>query len=120
MSRPSPSTSAAQGPLTAVEALEQSATWAHATAEQRVVLKRIAAQRDRLLARRLARQQAVALRAQATSVPLDAPMVDRLAAFVRLHPVASAALAAGALLVGPRKLMRWGTAAWPVVAKFMR
>lgn len=113
-------TSEASAPLTALAALQREARWATATPQQREVLKRIALQRDRWTAERLAREQAQALRAARTSVPVDAPLAERLMVFARLHPVATAGVAGLALLLGPRKLWRYGALALPWINKLRR
>lgn len=113
-------TSEASAPLTALEALQREARWATATLQQREVLKRIALQRDRWAAARQAREQALAQRAARTSVPVDAPLAERLMVFARLHPVATAGVAGLALLLGPRKLWRYGALALPWINKLRR
>jgi hypothetical protein len=113
-------TSEASAPLTALEALQREARWATATPQQREVLKRIALQRDRWTAARQAREQALAQRASRTSVPVDAPLAERLMVFARLHPVATAGVAGLALLLGPRKLWRYGALALPWINKLRR
>ncbi|HEY4665127.1 MAG TPA: hypothetical protein VIG85_09090 [Comamonas sp.] len=107
-------------PITALAALEQDARWLNAGDNERAVLKRIALQRDRLAAAKQAQQQARALRAQVDAVPADAPFAERLMVFAKLHPVATAAVAGVALMVGPRKLLRWGTLALPLISKLKR
>jgi len=101
-------------------ALEQDARWLSASADERAVLKRIAMQRDRLAAAKQAQQQAKALRAQIDTVPADAPFAERLMVFAKLHPIATAAVAGVALMVGPRKLLRLGTMALPLISKLKR
>lgn len=113
-------TSEVSAPLTALEALQREARWATATPQQREVLKRIALQRDRWAAARQAREQALAQRAARTSVPVDAPLAERLMVFARLHPVATAGVAGLALLLGPRKLWRYGALALPWINKLRR
>lgn len=112
----------AEAPLvmTAVSALEKDARWLQANEAERAVLKRIAAQRDRLAAAKQAQQQAQALRAQSAAIPVDAPFAERLAVFAKLHPVATAAVAGVGLMIGPRKLMRYGSLALPWIRKFKR
>ena len=112
----------AESPLimTEVATLEKDVRWLQATDAQRVVLKRIAAQRDRLAAARRAQVQARALSMSAQAVPADAPLPERLAAFARLHPVATAAVAAVALLMGPRKLVRYAGLVLPLLSRFKR
>lgn len=107
-------------PTTALAALEKDARWLAASQEERAVLKRIAMQRDRLLAAQQAKAQAQSLRSQPESVPADAPLVERLVVFARLHPVATAAVAGVALMIGPRKLLRYGGMALPLLAKLKR
>lgn len=107
-------------PLSAMAALEQDARWLSASADERAVLKRIAMQRDRLAAAKQAQQQAKALRAQIDTVPADAPFAERLMVFAKLHPIATAAVAGVALMVGPRKLLRLGTMALPLISKLKR
>lgn len=106
--------------LSAIATLERSDHWQRATAQERVVLRRIAAQRDRLAASRQAQQQAKTLRSERTEVSAEAPLPERLTTFARLHPVATAAVAAVALCIGPRKLLRYGITLVPLVAKFRR
>lgn len=93
-----------------------------ATEEQRVVLERIAAQRERLAARRNARAQAVALRSShgVTAMPTTGPLADRALAFAKLHPMAVAVAAGVALMLGPRRVIRWAGVVLPLVAKFRR
>ena len=106
--------------VTALAALEHDARWLTAGEDERAVLKRIAMQRDRLAAAKQAQQQAKALRAQVDAVPVDAPFAERLMVFAKLHPVATAAVAGVALMIGPRKLLRWGTLALPLISKLKR
>lgn len=94
-----------------------------ATDEQRAVLERIAAQRERLAARRNARAQAVALRSGshgAMVMPTTGPLADRALAFAKLHPMAVAVAAGVALMLGPRRVIRWAGVVLPLVAKFRR
>jgi hypothetical protein len=112
----------AEAPLviSAVAALEQDVRWQQASEAERVVLKRIAMQRDRWVAAKHAQQQAKALRTQADTVPADAPLMERLVVFAKLHPIATAAVAGLAVMVGPRKLMRYGGLALPLISKLKR
>ena len=107
-------------PLSALAELEQDARWLQANDKEREVLLRIAKQRDRLVATKQAKLQAKALRAQVDAVPADAPLSERLMVFAKLHPVATAAVAGVALMIGPRKLLRVGALALPLIAKFKR
>ncbi len=107
LSSPPSSTAAARPPVSALAQLRQRPEWHSATPAQKVVLQRIAAQRDQWLLERLTRAQEAALRASAQEVDANAPLPQRLAAFTRLHPgVSGAALAGIALMVGPRRLGR--------------
>lgn len=117
------STAAVQAPAvasTALAALEADARWLSASEEERAVLQRIAQQRDHMAAAQQARAQAKSLRAQPVSVPADAPLTERLLVFAKLHPVATAAVAGLALMIGPRKLLRYGGMALPWLAKLKR
>ena len=98
--------------------------WGAATLEQQKVLQRIEMQRARLKAKAVAKAQASALHTHelttATRVRPDAPLVDRVLTFARLHPIAVAAVAGGALLMGPRRLMRIGSVLLPWVIKLQQ
>ena len=107
-------------PTTALAALEKDARWLTASEDERAVLKRIAMQRDRLVASKQAKAQAQSLRSQPESVPADAPFTERLLVFAKLHPVATAAVAGLALMIGPRKLLRYGGMALPLLSKLKR
>ena len=87
------------------------------TAEQQRVLDRIALQRERIRARRKARAQSLALAQSAQQASADEPFALRAAAFARQHPVAVAALAGAALVAGPRRMVRWASAAMPVFTR---
>ncbi|VUZ28367.1 Uncharacterised protein [uncultured Comamonas sp.] len=106
--RAAPATAAAATPpFSALARLRQSPQWRWATPEQRVVLQRIAAQRDQWLLNRLTREREAALQASAQAVDANAPLPQRLAAFARLHPTTMAAAVAGmTLAVGPKRLLR--------------
>ena len=113
--------SAPRAPAGSAQALlEKESRWEHASPEEKAVLHRIAQQRDRLTARKAAYQQVATLRAQASSVSPDAPLIDRVMTFARLHPVDSAGLVGAALFFGPRKLMRVGMTVLPLLAKLRR
>jgi len=102
-------------------ALENDPAWLSATAAERAVLKRIAAQRDRLCSAKKTQQvHSNTLRAPASTVPAEAPFAQRLAVFVKLHPVATASVAGLALLLGPRKLIRFSSIAIPLISKLKR
>lgn len=108
--RTAPATAAvteATPPVSALARLRQSPEWRWATPEQRVVLQRIAAQRDQWLLDRLTREREAALLASAQEVDANAPLPQRLAAFARLHPTTMAAAVAGvAFAFGPKRLLR--------------
>lgn len=89
--------------------------------QERAVLERIAAQRERIAARRNARAQALALRSSHHAVmPTTGPLAERAIAFARLHPMAVAVAAGVALMLGPRRVIRWAGVALPMIAKFRR
>ena len=95
--------------------------WDEATTEQKLVLSRIAKQRARVRARAAAKAQALALRGtQPAHVDADAPLPERLLSFVRLHPLATAAAGGLLMVLGPRKLIRWGSAALPWILKLQQ
>ena len=103
-----------------LQALQQETRWALANDSEKAVLRRIALQRDRLTAQQSAHKQAKALRAQATAVSPDAPLIERVTTFARLHPVASAGLVGLALFLGPRKITRVAMTVLPLLAKLRR
>lgn len=80
------------------------------------VLERIALQRTRLRARRAARTQALVLAGHAGGAGGD-PLVLRVACFVREHPWAVAALVAGAMVAGPRRILRWTGIVLPLLMR---
>ena len=84
-------------PISALVQLRQSSAWKWATP----------AQRDQRLLARLTRARQAALLASAERVDANAPLLQRLAMFARLHPttLASAGVAA-VLMIGPRRLLR--------------
>ncbi|QXZ10832.1 hypothetical protein KUF54_06410 [Comamonas sp. Y33R10-2] len=95
--------------------------WDDATLEQKQMLSRISRQRSRIKGRASAKAQALALReTQPTQVDSNASLPERLLTFVRLHPVATAAAGALLMVIGPRKLIRWGTVAMPWVMKLQQ
>ncbi|GGH61759.1 hypothetical protein GCM10010975_25780 [Comamonas phosphati] len=97
------------------------ALWERATPEQQKIMRRIAVQRERLRTRAAARAQARALMsAQETQVRPDAPLMERIVTFARLHPVAVAAAGAVAAVVGPRKLLRLGSILLPWIIKLQQ
>ncbi|MFY3383881.1 hypothetical protein [Paracidovorax sp. MALMAid1276] len=93
-----------------------------ASPEQQQVLERIAAQRERLRARRAARAQSLALAEGQSSLPggVDESTLLRVAGFARAHPIAVAAVAAGAVVAGPRRIIRWAGVVLPWVLRLRR
>ena len=87
------------------------------TAEQQRVLDRIAMQRERIRARRVARAQSIALAQSAQQASPDEPFALRAAAFAKQHPAAVAALVGVALVAGPRRLVRWVGLAMPLITR---
>jgi len=91
------------------------------TPEQQVVLERIAAQRERLRARRAAHEQAAAQAAADTGVPADMPLLAKAVLFAREHPgVTASAAAAVAMAAGPRRLVRWAGVLLPLLLRSRR
>lgn len=93
--------------------------WRGATPEQLIVLRRMAVQRDRLVAARSARAaQRTLRRLQARAfVSPDAPLLERVATFARLHPLATAAATGLAWVFGPRRLLQIASTLLPVFIK---
>lgn len=92
-----------------------------ASPQEREVLERIRSQRERLHGRRLAQEQALALKAQDPNYALaQGSLVERLIGFGRQHPVVCVGALGLGLLLGPRKLMRIATVALPLVMKLRR
>ena len=92
----------------------------NATEAQRQLVERIALQRARLHARRAARMQSQALAEVAGGDDADNPLLSRVVAFTRQHPVAVAALAGVAVAAGPRRLIRWAGVVLPLVMRLRR
>lgn len=84
-----------------------------ALAQQRV-LDRIATQRERLRAQCSARD-----RVQADVSPLG-PLLAQGLALAAQHPLAVVALVGLALAAGPKRLLRWGGVALPLLLKLRR
>lgn len=85
------------------------------TPAQQRVLERIAAQRERLRERQAQRRQARSEAASSQGSAADMPLPQRIAWFTREHPVAVAAVAAAALMAGPRRLVRWAGMVLPLI-----
>ncbi|MFI8617431.1 hypothetical protein ACIGHN_18205 [Acidovorax sp. NPDC077693] len=91
------------------------------TDAQQKVIDRIATQRARLRARRVARAQSVALSRQREGAGgIDESMALRLAGFAREHPVAMVAMAGVGLVAGPRRLIRWAGVVLPLLMRLRR
>lgn len=91
------------------------------THEQQAVLERIAAQRERLRARRAAHEQAEAQAVADTGVPADMPWLAKAVLFAREHPgVTASAAAAVAMAAGPRRLVRWAGVLLPLLLRSRR
>jgi len=89
--------------------------------EQQAVLDRIAAQRERLHARCVARQKLAAQSATAEGASLqDVPWLAKAAVFVREHPGVLAAVAGAALAAGPRRALRWAGVVLPLLLRVRR
>jgi len=81
------------------------------------VRARIAAQRERLQARAQERRQARAQAQDAAAAMAAVPLPQRAVAFAKEHPLALALLAAGVVLAGPARLVRWAGVALPWLIK---
>lgn len=88
------------------------------TLAQQRVLDRIAAQRERLRARRIDRGQTPP-EAKDTGL-MWAPLVSQGLVFASRHPLIVLALVGVAIAAGPKRLLRWGTAALPVLLQLRR
>lgn len=88
------------------------------TEAQQRVIERIAAQRERLDARRAQRARQKALLHAPTSTSADAPLVMRTVALARQYPVVLVAVAAVALVAaGPKRVIRWLGVALPLIVR---
>lgn len=97
--------------------------WNGASTEQQAVLSRIHRQRQRVSARAAAKKQARELMKTANGeerVQANAPLPERLLTFVRLHPVATGAAGVVLAVLGPRKLIRWGSVVLPWILKLQQ
>lgn len=105
-----------QHPLTQLPAPQ-----VHPTPAQQQILSRIAAQRERVRARRVAFLQAENANPGARSTGGDEDsIVLRAAAFAKQHPAAVVALAGAAMALGPSRLLRWATVALPWIMRLRR
>ena len=87
------------------------------TADQQVVLERIAAQRERLHARHVRRAQQQALLRAEQGLPPDASLALRAVVFAKQYPLAVAAVAGVAIVAGPKRLMRWAGVVLPLLLR---
>lgn len=87
------------------------------TAEQQVVLTRIAVQRERLRARRLRRAQQKAVLHAEQGLPPDASVAMRAVVLAKQYPLAIAAVAGLAVVAGPKRLMHWAGVALPLLMR---
>lgn len=91
------------------------------TAEQQHLLDRIAMQRDRIHARRIARAQSLALSENRPATgDVDESLALRVAGFAREHPLAVLGMAGVAAVAGPRRLVRWAGVFLPMLLKLRR
>ena len=91
-----------------------------ATPEQQKILHRIAAQRERIQARRQAYAQADSPAEAGAAEMGDDSLVLRCVAFAKQHPAAVVALAGAAMALGPSRLVRWASVALPWILRFRR
>ena len=82
--------------------------------DQQKVIDRIEAQRERLRVRRTERVHRIALLKKEQAVVSDTPLWVRTAVVARRYPVGAAVLAGVALLVGPKRLVRWAGVGLPL------
>ena len=92
------------------------------TAEQQHLLDRIALQRERIHARRVARaqSQAVALNNEPAIGDVDESFALRAAGFAREHPLAVLGVVGIAAVAGPRRLIRWAGVLLPMLMRLRR
>jgi hypothetical protein len=58
--------------------------------------------------------------ADVAGVGAGSPLLAQSIAFAKQHPTVVAAAALAAIALGPRRLVRWATIAWPWIVKFRR
>ena len=103
------------------EPLARSSPLSEATAEQQHLLDRIAMQRERIHARRVARAQSIALAdSKSAGGGAEDPLAVRLIGFARAHPVAVLGMAGVAAVAGPGRLLRWAGVLLPLLMKMRR
>ena len=82
--------------------------------EQQKVIDRIAAQRERLRVRRTERAHRLVLLSEEKAVASRTPLWLRTAVVARRYPLGVSLLAGVALLVGPKRLVRWAGVGLPL------
>lgn len=90
------------------------------TLEQQKILLRIAAQRERIRERRAARVLAHQQAADTGHPAAGDSLILQGVAFAKQHPAAVAAVAAAAMALGPRRLVRWMGIALPWIVRLRR
>lgn len=88
-------------------------------AKQRV-LSRIAAQRERIRARREAAVHAGTSPGAAHTSEIQEPLLLRAVLLAKQHPALVAAAVGVAMMAGPSRLVRWATIALPWVMRLRR
>ncbi len=82
--------------------------------EQQQVIDRIAAQRERLRVRRTERAHRLVMLRQEKAVVSQTPLWLRAAVVAKRYPLGISLLAGVALLVGPKRLVRWAGIGLPM------
>ncbi len=90
------------------------------TLEQQKVLLRISAQRERIRKRRAARFLAQQQTLDAGNPGSGDSLILQGVTFAKQHPTAVAAIAAAAMALGPRRLVRWIGVALPWIVRLRR
>lgn len=90
------------------------------TLEQQKVLLRISAQRERIRERRAARFLAQQQTLDVGNPGAGDSLILQGVAFAKQHPAAVAAVAAAAMALGPRRLIRWMGVALPWIVRLRR
>lgn len=91
------------------------------TPEQQHVLERIAMQRERIHARRVAHAQSAALASShGAGGELEESFALRAAGFAREHPLAVLGVVGLAAVAGPRRMIRWAGVLLPMLMRLRR
>ncbi|PIF90547.1 hypothetical protein CLU86_1435 [Acidovorax sp. 62] len=90
------------------------------TLEQQKVLLRISAQRERIRERRAARFLVQQQTLDVGNPGAGDSLILQGVAFAKQHPAAVAAVAAAAMALGPRRLIRWMGVALPWIVRLRR